>query len=567
MRTRALFVAALLAVSALAGVGTAAPAPSGAAPAAPAAGVTGSAADAPPDPPSDVLGWEDGVWHNESLDVDQSDGLSEAELERVTARAAARVEHIRRLEFETVPDVHLVNRSAYGDVVEGSFASANITTADRLHQNTKFEALLFVGEDTGYFDVRARSETATLGAFYTSRGIPEVGVPAGGIAVITEEAGSTDAVSGPVLGHELVHALQDQHFPGFRVTGATEEAYNANLSLSEGDATFVGQTYAQRCGERYDCISASGGGGGDVRNWGLAIFGFTPYGNTGGFVGRIVEERGFDYLNSLYRDESRRPVSTEQYIHPEKYPDDRPTEVTVADRSTGEWHVLQLEGGINYATFGEAGIFSMLWAPSQQLRSDVVVRRVVPTADPLVRFNFDRPPSAGWDGDKLYPYVNDSSARTNETGYVWKTAWDSPADAEEFAAAYRELLEYHDARQVGADTYRIPADSGFSDAFHLTVDGDTVTVVNAPMVADLSEVRDTVTVERTTTTTTATETTTTATGTTTTTRTTTERTTATRTTTATPATTGTETTTAPGTPGFTAATAVAALAVLAWRRR
>ena len=36
---------------------------------------TGTAAAQPDDPESDVLGWENGYWHNETIDVDQSDGL------------------------------------------------------------------------------------------------------------------------------------------------------------------------------------------------------------------------------------------------------------------------------------------------------------------------------------------------------------------------------------------------------------------------------------------------------------------------------------------------------------
>ncbi|MDX1748601.1 MAG: hypothetical protein R3324_21930, partial [Halobacteriales archaeon] len=43
-----------------------------------------SAAEAPPpDPETDRLGWENGYWYNESITVDQSDGLSDEELDAI----------------------------------------------------------------------------------------------------------------------------------------------------------------------------------------------------------------------------------------------------------------------------------------------------------------------------------------------------------------------------------------------------------------------------------------------------------------------------------------------------
>jgi hypothetical protein len=65
--------------------------------------------------------------------------------------------------------------------------------------------------------------------------------------------------------------------------------------------------------------------------------------------------------------------------------------------------------------------------------------------------------------------------------------WDSPADAERFAAAYRDLLRHWGGSQVGATTWRVADDSPFADAFSLSVDGDAVTVVNAPTTADLPD--------------------------------------------------------------------------------
>jgi hypothetical protein len=458
--------------------------------------------DSRPDPDSDRLGWEAGYWYDEELSIDSSDGLSRSELQQVLARSAARVERLRQLEFDRLPELTFVSREEYREFTDQAYASFNVTTPQRLHQNTKFEALFFVGEEESYFEAQAANQGGTAAAFYTARPIPQLDLSAGTIAIITPEDGTPDGLAEPTLGHELTHALQDQRFGSgvLDTAGDTEEAYRANLSLTEGDATYVGQSYGVRCEEEWSCLSSDGGGGGDIANFGLAIYGFAAYGETGAFIEAVRAERGWDGVNALY-EPGNRPASTEQYIHPERYFEgDRPTEVTVEHRTAGGWEVLDLpDSDVDHATFGEAGVFTMLWYPSYEAREDVIVPLARGSNDPLVRFDFTHPASEGWDGDKLYPYVNDSSAATNETGYVWKTVWDSPEDAREFADAYRQLLEFREAEQVGERTYVVPEPEfgqDFADAFHVVRDGDTVTIVNAPTVADLSKVRTSVEVAR-----------------------------------------------------------------------
>jgi len=454
-----------------------------------------------PDPDTDRLGWEAGYWYDEELSIDTSDGLSRAEARKVLARSAARVERIRQLEFDRLPELTFVSRQEYSDVVGQSYESFNASTEQRLHQNTKFEALFFVGEEESYFQQQAANRGGSVAAFYTYQGIPQLDVSPGTIAIITPSDGTPSGIPETTLGHELTHALQDQTFGRevLRTSGTTEEAYNANLSLIEGDATYVGQTYALRCGEEWSCLSASGsGGGGALANLGLAVFSFTPYSETGAFVDTIRSERGWEGVNALYEPENR-PRSTEQYIHPEKYGTDPPSEVTVEHRTAGDWEVLDLPNSeTDYATFGEAGIYAMLLNPTLQSGSEVIVPQPSASGNPLVRFDFTHPASTGWAGDTLYPYVNGSSAATNETGYVWKTEWDSEQDAREFADAYRQLLDYHDAEPVGERTYVVPEPEfgrDFGDAFHVVRDGTTVTIVNAPTVDDLTNVRTSIDVQ------------------------------------------------------------------------
>ena len=101
--------------------------------------------------------------------------------------------------------------------------------------------------------------------------------------------------------------------------------------------------------------------------------------------------------------------------------------------------------------------------------------------DPL---NYENEYTSGWDGDRLHVYQNDAG----ETAYVWRLAWDSPGDAREFVNGYLQALEYWGAGQVAPTTWVIEAGQ-FADAFHVSVTGDEVTIVNAPTVEALREVR------------------------------------------------------------------------------
>jgi hypothetical protein len=451
---------------------------------------------APADPESDVLGWEDGYWYNESITVDRSDGLNESELDAVVARAMARVEVVRDLEFEETVPVEVISRDEYAEDTTGN----EYSTADRLHQNTKAEALFMVGEDTDAIAVQEQNRAASVGGYYS---------PSEERIVIVSDNTSSPKMNEITLAQELFHALQDQHFDLSQFESSTQEAHNANDGIIEGDGNLVDYLYEQRCdaGEWGDCLlpdpDAGGGGGSSDLHIGLYVITFQPYSDGPNFVQEIRDDGGWEAVNDVY---ANPPASTEQTIHPEKYGADAPTDVTVTDTSSGDWSILEMGAdSVNYAEFGEAGIASMFWYASyaESVESGSASEVVVPYSaffnqdasgelDPTDPYDYNFTPSNGWDGDKLYPYVTDDSAATNETAFVWKTVWDTDADATEFANGYVTLLEHHGAEPVDdrEDTYVLPADSEFDDAYYLYVDGDTVYVVNAPSVDDLDDVFD-----------------------------------------------------------------------------
>jgi len=451
---------------------------------------------APDDPPADRLGWEAGYWYNESISVDRSDGLNDTELDAVVSRAMARVEQIRRLEFNATVPVRVISREQFAANRTGQ----SYTTRQRLHQNAKWEAMFVVNESTNALAVQESNTAASVGGFYAI-GREEI--------VIVSENTTSPKMNEITLAQELFHALQAQVFDAYNSSwypGRTTEAHNTADGVIEGDGNYVDHLYEQRCDAGWDCLlpqNGGSGGAGDV-NLGMLSVTLQPYSDGPALAQQFQQEEGWEAVNDLY---ANPPASTEQVIHPEKYGVDEPTYPSVEDGSSGEWDVLDMgEGRIDHASFGEAGLAVMMWYPSN-VESQRAGSPQSVVLDYLDFYNFEGgsnelraidpydysfPVTSGWDGDRLVPYVTDDSALTNETGYVWEINWDSEDDAAEFVEGYEQLLAYHGAESVdGAEhTYRIPEEEDFADAFHVQQDGDTVTIVNAPTVDDLDSVRE-----------------------------------------------------------------------------
>jgi hypothetical protein len=444
-------------------------------------------------PAEDTLGWENGCWYDDTITVDRSDGLNETELAAVVARAMARVEQVRELEFKKTVPVEVITRAEFRNETD----DLNLTTNGRIHQNVKWEAMLMVNESTDAVAVKQSNRGSTVGGYYSSS---EERI------VVVSENTTSPKMDELTLAHELAHALQDQQFNLSTYNQSTEELNNAKSGIVEGDSHYTEHLYQQRCTQEWDCVEplpSNGDGGGSDIHVGQFIVSYTPYSEGPEFVRSIRNDSGWAGVNAVFQDP---PASTEQIIHHEKYGEDEPTQVSIENRSSNGWRVLPLEDGIDYAQFGEAGIFSMLWYASfqksveQQSAATVVIpyrdffeykRAGSNELEDVGPYSYAHEASDGWDGDTLLPYVNDSSAATNETGYVWKIAWDSEADAREFVEAYGTLLEYRGAEAVDdrRNTYRISDGTEFADAFYVEQDGTTVVIVNAPTVGALGDVR------------------------------------------------------------------------------
>jgi hypothetical protein len=453
--------------------------------------------DERPDPENDTIGWERGYWANESIDVDVSDGLNQTEIERVKYRSMARLEVIRELEYEGDVPVDIISREEYANNTQGQ----EVSDQYRQHFNVKYEATFMVNETTDAVAVEQQNSAAGVGGFYSPSQRQ--------IVVITENTTSPQ-IDEITLAQELYHALQDQYGLFENLDYSTREKHNAADGIVEGDANLADTLYNQSCeanGGPWNCLrdtSAGGGGGGLDVNLGLYQIVFQPYSDGPAWVYEVWQNQGWDAVTDIY---SNPPASTEQTIHPDKYGVDEPNYPDVERTASDDWNLVPEGGQVDYASFGEAGMYVTMWYPTYE----AAVGQITPQASPIIPYNnhlggengslllnsqdslnYDHPVSAGWDGDKLLTYVPEGSSGYEETAFVWKSTWDSVEDAEEFAAAYEQLVQIHGGENVsGLDgVYTIPEGSEFADSFSVEQDGSTVTIVNAPTMSELNGVHD-----------------------------------------------------------------------------
>jgi len=446
---------------------------------------------APPDPDEDRLGWENGYWYNESIDVDNSDGMTDAELEAAASRAMARIEYVRDREFEDMVEFEVITRPEY----------RNRTTPDyddtfRTFDNVKFEALFFVGEDEDSLAVQQANRGSSVLGFYDSRNDS---------MVLISDTDQPQLDGEGTLAHELVHALQDQRYnlTSGPLQVGTRDGYNARNGIVEGEANFVQQKYTSRCGEEWECIDSPEGNDPDLSglHWGIYYMDIFPYTDGQVYVEQVYNRDGWDAVDAKLESP---PASSSQVID-FREPASRSVEVNLQDTTSGGWERVQPEpqrpGQVrpDYAVLGQSAIASMFaYTIRDQYNQDYVVdpqtfvnlyqNGSVNQTDPL-NYGFDA--AEGWTGDRMHIYQNPSTG-PNETAYVWRISWESEQDAQEFAESYRSLLTHWGGERVrdSPETWRIDEENGspFEDAFYLEIEGDTVTIVNAPTTDDLGDV-------------------------------------------------------------------------------
>ena len=446
------------------------------------------------DPAGDPLGWEAGYWYNESIVVDQSDGLSDQEMKAYVGRAMARVEYVRQLEFKSSVPVSVISRAEYRSQRDATGQSAESQEFQEWN-NQVWEALFAVGESESTQQAIEQTRGSAVAGFYSPRDDE--------ITIVTETP-ETPTIDNTTLIHELVHAVQDQHYDltKDRYAATTQDGQLAVDGLIEGDARYVESAYVDRCGNSWECVELpdntgeNSGSSGGPSNLGIFVTIFQPYSDGVGYINHLRESGGWAAVNDRF---DSPPVASEQIIH---RTDETPQPITYTDRSSAKWDRFESVGQDGSDTVGEASIFVMFWNQARTVGAETVrPQTLTQPTNQYDAYNYIADPSTGWENDRLFPYQTQSGMST-EYGYVWVTTWESNEDATEFRNAYRSILTARDAitptptpQQPGSETmntesttYVIP-DGSYADAFRVTQDGTRVIIVNGPDVDSLDKIR------------------------------------------------------------------------------
>jgi hypothetical protein len=429
------------------------------------------------DPTTDRLGWEAGYWYNESIDIDQSDGLSETELDAFVARSMARVEYIRGLEFDSEVPVEVIARSEYRNRSSGVPTPADDDFA--AWNNQVWEALFISGEDQNVQQQLSDTRGSSVIGFYS---------PSDDEIKIITETPDEPVLRNSTLVHELVHAVQDQRFDltEQQYRGTTQDHDLAINGLIEGDANYVETEYTRRCASgEWECVptpAQSGGSDGPSPNLGILLTVFQPYSDGPVYVSSLKNEGGWDAVNEKF---DSPPTSTEQVIH---VTDEEPTPIQFRDRAQNGWGLYPDQGVDGSDTVGEASMFAMFWTQARSANADTLNPQGLFETDSVYdTYNYAAEPSAGWANDRVFPY-HKGTGRNAEYGYVWVTEWDTNEDARQFMQAHRAIIRAQGGTQQATGIWVI--DEGpYADAFRVTRSGTRVVIVNAPTVDDLDDVR------------------------------------------------------------------------------
>ncbi len=231
------------------------------------------------------------------------------------------------------------------------------------------------------------------------------------------------------LVHELTHAIDDQRFglETIDVLGAEcrDEELEAALAVVEGNATFFMLRWAQTFLTLEEQLQVGLDAAtqepstGDVSPF-IDALQLWSYDEGLRFITTRSAGGGLEAIDETFLE---LPISTEQVMHPERYPNDVPTPVDVPDLSPAlgsRWEDLDVQ------LVGEAWL-----ALALRLRVD---GRLADEA------------AAGWDGG-IYRAWSDGGA----VAVVLSTVWDSDEDASEFAAAMESWIQGEVADVLSAD--------------------------------------------------------------------------------------------------------------------
>jgi hypothetical protein len=225
--------------------------------------------------------------------------------------------------------------------------------------------------------------------------------------------------------HEFDHALQDQTYDLRNGLGFNDEACEEDSercagvqALIEGDATFLEEQWLRNYATPQDYLEIVE----FIGTFEMPVYDSAPafmkedfifpYSYGLDFVREIHLEGGWAAVDAVYADP---PISTEQILHPERYPDDQP---------------IQLDPPDFVSILGEG------W---REIEHDVLGEWYTRlTLDEYLDEDLAAMAAEGWGGDYYVALYQDEM---DQGAFILMTIWDTARDAEEFYLAFEEYGE------------------------------------------------------------------------------------------------------------------------------
>jgi hypothetical protein len=330
-----------------------------------------------------------------------------ADATAVFAQIEAQVREMRGLAAPSIGPPQLIDRAQLEAELRASF-DRDYPQSRRDADNLLLRALGLLAPGQDFAQLQLQLQAGQVIGFYDDKETRMV--------VVTEN-GVTPAAK-ITYAHEYTHALQDNAFglDGLAIDAVGEDDRDlARLSLVEGDATtsmlhwaIDNMTPQELLGITQEPLPDTTG----IPSWMIEELEF-PYTSGASFVQRLYAEGGWRAVDDAF---TKLPASTEQILHYEKY-----VSGEAPDKVAAPALARSLGGGWTDApadTLGEA-ILS-IWLTGLGVPSDLAQRA-----------------AAGWGGDRAVA----ASGPNGGMAVALRLAWDAPAEAQQFAAAYQQAKD------------------------------------------------------------------------------------------------------------------------------
>jgi hypothetical protein len=368
---------------------------------------------------------------------------------------AARLERLRGLEFDEVPEVMTLSAPQWRRKTAAMAKMGGGSPAGRREADAVAEFLKLSGLATPDFELEQATEGVgeLIGGFYR---------PKSKRLVLVEQPLQGPQGIESVTAHELEHALQDQNYPGVLDLGSVSDEEEIGISaLVEGDASVVERRYERRylgtspAAEETSLLSPANLAAGLPPAL-VASVRF-PYTAGADFVANLERRGGWELVDDAFEDP---PTTSEQILHP------------------GKW--VAGEEGVKVEVDGTAALgspwTSVASVESGELDAILVLGSGVPS-DVASRA------AKGWQGGAFEAFrlpgggPECPGACREKRAALLVYEWEGDADAVEFATAASSYLTGR-LSQGRRDGLTFPIPGGAAAA--LAVDGIRTAIAYAP---------------------------------------------------------------------------------------